>query len=140
METAQQRSELIAATGKCDEYQSRLQYSAVHEYEMSRHAQKGINCLDCHQPGGGQEKQDHHGFVIVRGHLTAGNCRSCHEEIYQHFVRSRHAAPAWAAIYGEKGLTPEQVDFSEKYHPGGTRSPPHPFCASRGRIGDGQQM
>jgi hypothetical protein len=61
--------ELIAETGKCDECQSRLQYSVVHEYEMSRHAQKGINCLDCHQPSAGQEKQNHHGFVIVKGHL-----------------------------------------------------------------------
>jgi len=51
-----------------------------------------------------------------------------------------HAAPVWAAIYGEKGLTPEQVAFSEKYHPCGTQRPPHPFCASRGRIGDGQQI
>ena len=27
-----------------------LQYAVVHEYEMSKHAQKGVNCLDCHQP------------------------------------------------------------------------------------------
>jgi hydroxylamine dehydrogenase len=132
VETAQPRSKLIAATGKCAECHSRLQYSVVHEYEMSRHAQKGINCLECHQPGAGQEKQDHHGFVIVKGHLTAGNCRSCHEQIYQQFVRSRHAAPAWAAIYGEKGLTPEQVNFSEKYQPGGTRRLPHPFVQAEG--------
>jgi hydroxylamine dehydrogenase len=132
VETAQPRGELVAASGKCAECHSRTQYSVVHEYEMSRHAQKGVNCLDCHQPGAAQEKQDHHGFVIVKGHLTAGNCRSCHEQIYQQFTRSRHAAPSWAAIYGEKGLTPEQVDFSEKYQPGGTRRPPHPFVLAEG--------
>src|SRR5215469_6184297 len=93
---------------------------------MSLHAQKGVNCLDCHQPTAGQNKRDHNGFVISTK-LTAGNCRRCHEDIYQEFLRSRHAAPAWAALYGEKGLTPEQVNFSETYQPGGTRRPPHPF-------------
>jgi nitrate/TMAO reductase-like tetraheme cytochrome c subunit len=70
--------------------------------------------------------------VIASVRLTAANCRSCHEQIYQQFVRSRHAAPSWAAIYGEKGLTPEQVNFSETYQPGGTRRPPHPFVQSEG--------
>jgi hypothetical protein len=98
---------------------------------MSLHAKKGVNCLDCHQPASGQEKKDHHDFVISNK-LTAGNCRACHENIYQQFLRSRHAAPAWAAIYGEKGLTPEQVNFSETYQPGGTRRPPHPFVQLEG--------
>lgn len=131
IETDQPTPELVRATGKCAECHTRMQYSVVHEYEMSRHAEKGVNCLDCHQPASGQEKQDHHGFVIATK-LTAGNCRSCHEGIYQQFLHSRHAAPAWAAIYGEKGLTPEQVNFSETYQPGGTRRPPHPFVTMEG--------
>src|SRR5215467_4472398 len=106
VETAQPSAELVRATGKCAECHERTQYSVVHEYEMSAHARKGINCLECHQPAQGQEKKDHHGFVIAVK-LTAGNCRSCHESIYQQFLRSRHAAPAWAAIYGEKGLSAE---------------------------------
>jgi len=103
----------------------------VHEYEMSAHATKGVNCLDCHQPQDKQEREDHHGFVIAK-HLTAGNCGQCHEPIYQEFLRSRHAAPSWAAIYGEKGLTPEQVSYSETYQPGGTRRPAHPFVQAEG--------
>jgi hypothetical protein len=98
---------------------------------MSLHARKGVNCLECHQPTAGQDKKDHHGFIIS-AKLTAGNCRGCHENIYQQFLRSRHAAPAWAAIYGEKGLTPEQVSFSETYQPGGTHRPPHPFVQMEG--------
>ncbi|HLH09722.1 MAG TPA: multiheme c-type cytochrome, partial [Terriglobales bacterium] len=42
------------------------------------------------------------------------------------------AAPAWAAVFGEKGLTAEQVNFSEQYQPGGTRRPPHPFVQLEG--------
>ena len=131
VETEQPSAALVSATGKCAECHARTQYSVVHEYEMSAHARKGINCLECHQPAPGQEKKDHHGFVIATK-LTSGNCRSCHEGIYQQFLRSRHAAPAWAAIYGERGLTPEQVNFSETYQPGGTRRPPHPFVQLEG--------
>lgn len=131
IETEQPSAEFVRATGKCAECHARTQYSIVHEYEMSVHAAKGVNCLDCHQPAANQEKKDHHGFVISTK-LTAGNCRSCHEGIYQQFLHSRHAAPAWAAIYGEKGLTPEQVNFSETYQPGGTRRPAHPFVQLEG--------
>ncbi|MGA9069581.1 MAG: multiheme c-type cytochrome [Terracidiphilus sp.] len=131
VETEQPTADFVRASGKCAECHARLQYSVVHEYEMSAHAKKGITCLDCHQPADGQQKKDHHGFVIST-HLTAGNCRSCHEGIYQEFLHSRHAAPSWAAIYGEKGLSPEQVAFSEQYQPGGTKRPPHPFVNAEG--------
>jgi hypothetical protein len=131
VETEQPTADFVRASGKCAECHARLQYSIVHEYEMSVHARKGVNCLDCHQPAEGQQKKDHHGFVIST-HLTAGNCRSCHEGIYQEFLHSRHAAPSWAAIYGEKGLKPEQVAFSEQFQPGGTKRPPHPFVTAEG--------
>lgn len=131
VETSQPTADFVRASGKCAECHARLQYSVVHEYEMSAHAKKGVNCLDCHQPAEGQQKKDHHGFVIST-HLTAGNCRACHEGIYKEFLRSRHAAPSWAAVYGEKGLKPEQVAFSEQYQPGGTRRPPHPFVHAEG--------
>ena len=131
VETQQPTADFVRASGKCAECHARLQYSVVHEYEMSAHAKKGVNCLDCHQPATGQQKVDHHGFVIST-HLTAGNCRSCHEGIYQEFLRSRHAAPSWAAVHGEKWLSPEQVAFSEQFQPGGTKRPPNPLVLPEG--------
>jgi len=131
IETEQPNEALVRATGKCAECHYNQNYSVVHEYELSVHARKNVTCLDCHQPAANQEKEEHHGFVIAK-HLTAGNCRSCHESIYQEFLRSRHAAPAWAAVYGQQGLSPEQVAFSEQYQPGGTRRPPHPFVQLEG--------
>src|SRR6476660_6833616 len=71
-ETEQAAGYFGRATGKCAECHSRTQYSVVHEYEMSKHAQQGVNCLDCHQAAPAQEKKDHHGFVISAGRLTAG--------------------------------------------------------------------
>ena len=131
VETDQPSASLVRASGKCAECHSQQQYSVVHEYEMSRHAQKGVNCLDCHQPAEGQQKKEHHGFVVSTT-LTAGNCRSCHEPIYQEFQRSRHAAPSWAAVYGQAGLTPDMVELSERYQPGGTRRPAHPLTTIEG--------
>jgi len=57
IETEEPSADLVRATGKCAECHSRTQYSVVHEYEMSMHAKKGVNCLDCHQPANGQEKK-----------------------------------------------------------------------------------
>ena len=56
----------------------------------------------------------------------------CHEPIYQEYLRSRHAATSWAAVFGEAGLKPEQVEFSERYQPGGARRPAHPLVAIEG--------
>ena len=108
VEVDQPNENFVKATGKCAECHSRQQYSIVHEFEISKHAAKGVSCLDCHQPQQGQDKdkQDHNGFVIT-AHVTPANCRGCHEQIYQEFVRSRHAAPSWAAVFGAEGLTAE---------------------------------
>ena len=50
VETDQPGADFVRASGKCAECHARLQYSVVHEYEMSKHAAKGVNCLECHQP------------------------------------------------------------------------------------------
>jgi hydroxylamine dehydrogenase len=109
IETDQPNADFVKATGQCAEWHSRQQYSIVHEYEISKHASQGVSCLDCHQPQEGQEpdRQDHNGFVITT-HITPpipSADRSC------------DAAPSWAAVYGEAGLTAEQIYFAEKQHP-----------------------
>jgi hypothetical protein len=130
-ETEQATPNLVRASGKCAECHTRQQHAIVHEYELSVHAQKNVNCLDCHQPAGNQESSPHHGFTISKV-VTAANCRSCHESIYQQFLRSRHAAPSWAAVYGEEGLSPEQVAFSEQYHPGASKRKPNALVELEG--------
>jgi hypothetical protein len=129
--SAQPSAAFVRASGKCAECHYRLQYSIVHEYEMSVHAQKHVSCLDCHQPAANQKRNEHHGFLISL-QLTSMNCRGCHEPIYQEFLRSRHAAVSWAAIYGEQGLSTEQTNFAEQYNPGYAKRPPHPFTTLEG--------
>lgn len=130
-ETGKGSKEGVRATGKCAECHSTQQFSVVHEYELSAHARKNVSCLDCHKPAKNQEGKEHHGFTVSTK-MTAGNCRSCHENVYQQFARSRHAAPAWASVYGDKDFTAEQVAHSEKFHPGGCKRPANALVSLEG--------
>ena len=137
VDTDQPSEAFVKAAGKCADCHTRLQYSVVHEYELSVHAKKGINCLDCHQQVEGQKNMEHHGFMLSKS-LTSANCKSCHPLQYEQFAHSRHAAPSWAAVYGEKGskdypLTAEQVALAEKFHPGSCKRPANPLTSLEGQ-------
>ena len=129
----------VRASGKCAECHRNNQYSIVHEYEMSNHAQKGVTCLDCHQVQPGQTGTNHNGFVINTG-ITAANCRVCHQAVYDQFARSRHAAPSWAAVIGNKDFSPEKIDQMEKLHPGSMKRPPHPLTQTGRRFRDEERL
>jgi hypothetical protein len=64
--------------------------------------------------------------------MTSLNCRQCHTTEYDQFLRSRHGAPAWAAVQGEEGFTEEQIAAAEKYHPGTVRRPPNALSRREG--------
>ena len=121
----------VRASGKCAECHSRETPAIVHEYEMSRHAAAGVNCLECHGVQPNQEAVNHRGFVIAKN-LTAANCARCHATQYRQFLRSRHAAPAWAAVAGPRDFTPDQIAFAEQYHPGGVNRPANAVAVLEG--------
>jgi hydroxylamine dehydrogenase len=98
---------------------------------MSRHGAVGVNCLDCHQPTKGQEPLDHRGFIITKS-LSAANCLGCHPGQYEEYVRSRHAAPAWAAVTGKQDFTPAQVALGETFHKGWVDRPPNDLTQVEG--------
>lgn len=127
----QPSADFVRASGKCAECHINTQYSIVHEFEMSTHAKRGVNCLDCHQVAKGQKGMDHNGFVINTA-VSPANCRTCHEDIYQQFLHSRHAAASWAAVAGDKDFTPEQVAFAEKFQPGAVKRPANALAMLEG--------
>lgn len=114
--------EFVRATGKCAECHVNETPAVVHQYEFSAHAAAGVTCLDCHATQPRQETVDHNGFQMA-AEVTAANCAHCHEQEYEQFLRSRHAAPAWAAVLGAEDFTPEQVAHSEAYHKGAVDRP-----------------
>ena len=116
-EREQPSADMVRATGKCASCHREETGAVVEEFESSVHAARGINCLDCHGPREGQEGVDHRGFTIA-SHVTALNCAACHADEYDQFLRSRHAAPALAAVRGSDPFTTEQIEHAERYHPG----------------------
>lgn len=122
---------LIRATGKCADCHRDETAAVVHEFEMSRHNAAGVNCLHCHQPVEGQEVLDHKDFQITKT-VTSANCKQCHPEQYEQYLKSRHAAPAWAAVSGKDDFTPEQILASEKFHPGGVDRPANQLAVMEG--------
>ncbi len=133
VETRQPTANLVKASGKCAECHRQETEAMVVEYERSMHAAKGINCLDCHRPVDGQEGMEHRGFTIAKS-LTAKNCAQCHQTQYQQFLRSRHAAPAYAAVLGDTVFTPEQIAFAEQYHPGAVKRTANPLVGLEGEA------
>ncbi|HEX7653580.1 MAG TPA: multiheme c-type cytochrome [Verrucomicrobiae bacterium] len=131
VEVAQPKADFVMASGKCAECHRNNQYSIVHEFELSKHAQKGVTCLDCHQVQPGQTSTNHNGFVINTG-ITPANCKVCHQAVYDQFARSRHAAPSWVAVVGNKDFSPEMIEQMEKLHPGSMKRPPHPLTKLEG--------
>jgi hypothetical protein len=131
VERRQPTPALVEATGKCAECHRRETSAVVVEFEQSRHAERGINCLDCHRPLADQAPLDHNGFTIAKT-LTAKNCAACHATEYDQFVRSRHAAPAWASVNSTKDFSPQQLALGERYHPHWVDRPAMPIGAVEG--------
>lgn len=131
VDLAQPSAAFVRATGKCAECHRAETSAVVHEFEMSRHSAVGVNCLDCHQAHAGQEALAHRGFVIA-AQVTAKNCSQCHQTEYDQYLRSRHAAPAWAAVTGAGEFTPEQVAFAERFHPGAVDRPANALAKLEG--------
>ena len=113
IEVQQPSAEFVRASGKCAECHLRETAAVVHQYSLSRHASVNMNCIDCHRPVEGQQGIEHRGFTIAKS-LTAANCRQCHPTEYDQFVRSRHGAPAWAAVTGADYVAPESAHASRR--------------------------
>jgi len=132
VELAQPGPEYVRATGKCAMCHINETSAIVHQYSMSKHASQNVTCFECHRPQNGQEEFNHQGFTLARK-LTALNCSQCHATEYDQFLRSRHGAPAWAAVTGSKGFTAEQIAYAEKYHPGTVKRPANTLAIVEGK-------
>ncbi|MDX1673825.1 MAG: multiheme c-type cytochrome [Longimicrobiales bacterium] len=131
VEVDQPTPELVRAAGKCASCHRDETAAVVAEYERSEHAREGVNCLDCHRPVGSQVGEEHRGFTITMN-VTALNCDQCHATQYRQFLRSRHAAPAFAAVRGSEPFTEEQIEHAETYHPGAVDRPANALAQLEG--------
>ncbi|MFK7989441.1 MAG: multiheme c-type cytochrome [Sandaracinaceae bacterium] len=110
-------AEATRAEGRCVSCHVRETPAIVRQHLDGRHAQEGIHCFECHRaPEGAEDAIEHRGFNIVLD-VPSGTCQTCHSQEYTQFLRSRHAAPAWAAVAGREAFTDEQFEQAHRYHP-----------------------
>ncbi|MGE0713593.1 MAG: multiheme c-type cytochrome [Planctomycetota bacterium] len=128
---AQPGPEFVRATGKCAECHRHETSAIVHEFEASAHSRSGVTCFDCHRAQPGQAPVDHNGFQLAT-RPTALSCKQCHATEYEQYLRSRHAAPAWAAVRGAQDFTPAQVAQAERSNPGAVARPPNQLAVAEG--------
>lgn len=133
VEVEQPTAALVRATGKCAECHREETAAVVWEYERSAHAVQAVNCLECHRAVEGQEEVEHRGFVIAKD-LTSKNCQQCHAGQVEQYMRSRHAAPAWAAVAGGEPFTEAQLQHAERFHPGWVDRPPNRLAQLEGEA------
>lgn len=133
VETSQPTAEAVRATGKCASCHRDETAAIVTEFEHSVHAAEGVTCLDCHGPEEGQLEIEHRDFTIT-GQVTPKNCAQCHADEERQFLRSRHAAPAFAAVRGGEPFTDEQIEQAERYHPGAVDRPANELAVLEGEA------
>ncbi len=131
VETSQPSADFVRATGRCASCHVEETGAIVHQFERSVHARRGVTCLDCHQVLDHQEPLDHRGFTIA-AMPTSQNCAACHATQYDQFLRSRHAAPAWAAVRGSADFSEDVVAASELLHPGAVDRTPNSLVLLEG--------
>jgi len=78
----------------CVECHAKTTPGLVKQWEDSRHAAKGIGCLDCHEAEEGEpDAFTHHGETIAEI-VTPNDCSMCHRRIAKEFQNSHHAKAA----------------------------------------------
>jgi hydroxylamine dehydrogenase len=64
------------------------------QWTQSRHAEKGVGCMSCHEAkAGDSDRWEHEGFVVT--HVPSPrDCLACHEKEAEEFLQSHHAKAA----------------------------------------------
>ncbi|MBN1963826.1 MAG: nitrate reductase [Anaerolineae bacterium] len=82
----------------------------VQQYGFSTMAAAEVKCTDCHEVAEDYPGAVSHEGTYVLASPTSAMCEECHEVEVQEFYLSRHGIPAYAAMVGLEGLTPEQLE------------------------------
>jgi len=94
----------------CVECHAKKSPGIVRLHDDSKHAGRGVTCLDCHQPVAGQQAMTKvHYKVAVVAKATPKNCAKCHAAQVNQFAASSHAAKSWYAVEGAKDFTPAEL-------------------------------
>src|SRR5262245_29992493 len=101
MEVARKREEaglvpphiiIPAASQRCVECHAEQNRGIIDHWKGSRHARKGVACVDCHQAVAGEADAFMHEGALIAAVVTPRDCARCHPQVAEEFAHSHHAA------------------------------------------------
>ncbi|TVM00979.1 MAG: hypothetical protein CV087_11880 [Candidatus Brocadia sp. WS118] len=99
---------LTTANQMCVDCHKTTTSALVMEWERSRHAQKGVGCIDCHKANEGEIDAWLHMGALISILVTPKDCSNCHAIEAKEFSRSHHAK-AGEILYSLDNLLAERV-------------------------------
>lgn len=110
---------------ECVVCHSRTTPGIVEQYGHSTMAAAEVKCEDCHQVASDYPGAIEHEGTYVLNTPTTAMCQKCHSAEVAQFNQSRHALPAYVAMWGTETLTDEQFAIWESI-PEGRYNPDSP--------------
>jgi len=81
-----------ASSRACVECHEQSTPAIIDHWKGSKHAMTGVGCLECHQAHPEDaDAFDHYGETVATI-VTPRDCSHCHQQVYDEFSRSHHAA------------------------------------------------
>lgn len=116
------RNVLVDSTNECVTCHENTTPGIVEQYGHSTMAAANVTCQDCHEVKEGYPGSIEHEDTYILGKPTTAMCENCHQSEVAQFNQSRHALPAYAAMYGTDGMSEEHLAMYEAI-PEGSFSP-----------------
>ncbi|MCB9449914.1 MAG: nitrate reductase [Anaerolineaceae bacterium] len=82
----------------------------IEQYGHSTMAAADVRCVDCHEVTSDYPGAYEHEGTYILGSPTTAMCQGCHEAETAQYYASRHALPAYAAVFGTEGLSQNLLD------------------------------
>ncbi len=78
----------------------------IEQWEESLHAERGIDCIQCHkaEEGDFDAMKCPDSQVLVAKHPTPKDCEKCHKEEVKEFTESKHAFPFWLYANADRAI------------------------------------
>ncbi len=98
---------LANSTDDCVSCHKQTTPGIVEQYGHSSMAIAGVTCRNCHQVEASYPDAVEHEGTFILSSPTAAMCAKCHTTEVTQFDQSRHALPAYVAVFGSTDLSPD---------------------------------
>ncbi len=104
---------LINSDNECVACHQNTTPGIVEQYGRSTMASANVSCQDCHEVEEDYPGAIEHQGTFVLNQPTTAKCATCHQSEVAQFNQSRHALPAYVAMWGAENLSDEHLAMYE---------------------------